>query len=91
MKRVRISTTVDADRLEACRRLLKARNSQLVDRALSALIAELEAEHDLTALERALYDDDPDLAWQTPPVPDLPYNGRIPRAVTRLAAARRRR
>ena len=65
-------------------------DSEVVDRALAALIAEIEAERDLAALEAAPYDTDPDLAWEAPPGPDLPYEGRVPRAVLRLADRRRR-
>jgi hypothetical protein len=91
MKRVRISTTVDRDRLVVCRRLLGGKDSQLLDRALQALVNELESERELAALEAHPYDDDPDLAWEAPPGPDLPYDGDVPKDVIRLAARRRRR
>ncbi len=90
MKRVRISTTVDRERLAACRRLLGVPDSQLVDRALEALVAELEGERELAALAARPYEDDPDLAWEAPPGPDLPYDGDVPKDVVRLAARRRR-
>lgn len=85
MSRVRISTTVDGEQLERCRRLLDISDSQLLDRALDALIDERERE----ALGRLPYDDDPDLAWSAPDGPDMPYDGEIPEDVRRLAEQRR--
>jgi hypothetical protein len=91
MTRVRISTTVDAQRLATVRQLLGANDSQIVDRALAALIEQLEAEAEAAALTADPYEDDPDLAWEAPPGPDLPYDGEVPADVLRLAAQRRRR
>lgn len=91
MSRVRISTTVDEGRLQRCRRLLGLRDSKLVDRALAALIEEVEATHEREALDAQPYDDDPELAWEAPPGPALPYDGEVPAAVTELAERRRRR
>lgn len=71
--------------------MLRVADSQIVDRALGALITELDAERELAALEANPYEDDPDLAWEAPPGPDLPYEGRVPASVSRLAARRRRR
>lgn len=89
MARVRISTTVDAQRWEAARRLLGVSNSQIVDRALAVLIDHLEAEQERVALAALPYEDDPDLAWEAPPGPDLPYDGEVPADVLRLAEQRR--
>lgn len=86
MSRVRISTTVDGEQLERCRQLLGVSDSQLLDRALDALIEDRERE----ALARLPYDDDPELAWSAPDGPDLPYDGEIPEGVLRLAEQRRR-
>ena len=78
MPRVRVSTTVDAERLAAARRLLPGTDSQLLDRALAALVEQLEAQREQEALATHPYEDDPDLAWQAQPGPDLPYDGPIP-------------
>lgn len=90
MARMRISTTVDAQRLAAARRLLPGTDSRLLDRALAALVEQLEAERELAALTNHPYEDDPDLAWPAPPGPDLPYDGDVPADVMRLAQRRRR-
>lgn len=91
MARVRISTTVDAQQLATVRQLMRAPDSRILDRALAALVAQLEAERELEALSAAPYEDDPDLAWTGTPGPDLPYDGSVPVEVLRLAARRRRR
>jgi hypothetical protein len=91
MARTRISTTVDTDRLELCRRTLGVPDSELVDRALAALARELLTRQERAALAAAPYDEDPDLDWQAPAGPDLPYAGEIPEEVMRLAAERRAR
>ncbi|CAN5134456.1 hypothetical protein BH20ACT9_BH20ACT9_08160 [soil metagenome] len=91
MTRTRLSTTVDAHRLAEARRRLAVSDSELVDRALAALIDDLEAERERTALAEWPYEDDPELAWQVPVGPDLPYDHDIPRDVLDLAAERRRR
>jgi hypothetical protein len=90
MRRVRISTTVDATALATARRLAPGTDSQLLDRALVALVAQLEEEQELAALAEHPYEDDPDLAWQAPPGPDLPYTGTVPAEVMKLAQRRRR-
>ncbi|MGH8906279.1 MAG: hypothetical protein ACRD0K_07155 [Egibacteraceae bacterium] len=90
MTRVRISTTVDANRLAEARRRLGAADSEIIDRALTALIEQLEAERELAALTEFPYEDDPDLMWEAPRGPDLPYDGEVPADVLRLAAQRRR-
>lgn len=91
MTRVRVSTTVDAQRLATVRHMLGTSDSQILDRALAALIEKLEAEQELAALAALPYEDDPDLAWPVVPAPDLPYEGEVPAEVLRLAAKRRRR
>lgn len=91
MTRVRISTTVDGSRLEAARRLLAVGDSALLDRALAALVDELEAEHERQVLDAMPYEEDPDLSWRPLAGSGLPYDGEVPEDVERLAAARRRR
>ena len=91
MRRERISTTVDAATLDRTRRLLPGPDSRLLDRALAALVHELEAEREVTALAAHPYEHDPDLAWAAPAGPDLPYNGEVPPEVLALARRRRRR
>jgi hypothetical protein len=88
---VRISTTVDQERLAACRQLLATSDSKLFDRALALLLDALEAEREQTVLDALPYDSDPDLDWQAPPGADMPYDGDVPDDVQRLARARRRR
>ena len=91
MARMRLSTTVDADRLAELRRRLDLPDSELVDRAMAALARELLGEHERAAIAAAPYEADPDLAWQAPPGPDLPYDGEVPEEVRRLAVERRAR
>ena len=88
MKRVRISTTVDAWRLARTREMSGLSDSQLLDRALAALLGQLEHEREIAALERHPYDEDPQLSWGSPATP-LPYDGNIPDAVVQLAQQRR--
>ncbi|MGH3939227.1 MAG: hypothetical protein ACRDTG_11440 [Pseudonocardiaceae bacterium] len=90
MKRVRISATVDGERLEVAARLAGETGSQLLDRALTALIEQLESDRELAALTNHPYDEDPELAWEAPPGPDLPYDGAVPDDILELAQARRR-
>ena len=90
MTRVRISTTVDAERLERARALLAMSDSRLLDRALAALLDQFEAARELAALDRQPYDEDADLTWRTAPPPPLPYDGDVPDDVLALAEARRR-
>lgn len=90
MKRVRLSTTVDATSLARARQLLPGSDSLVIDRALAALIQELDGERELTALTAHPYDTDPDLVWEVPAGPDLPYDGDIPEEVMELARRRRR-
>jgi hypothetical protein len=90
MDRARISTTVNATALERARRLLPGNDSRLLDRALLALIEDLEGERELAALAALPYEDDPDLAWEVPPGPDLPFDGDVPEDVIELASRRRR-
>ncbi len=80
---------MDAARLERCRELLGVSDSQLVDDALGALLRELSGAVERAAIDAWPYEQDPDVAWQAPPGPDLPYDGQVPEAVQRLAAERR--
>ncbi len=91
MSRERISTTVDRDRLMACRRLLGTSDSKLFDKALVVLLDELEGDRERQALDVIPYHEDTDIAWEAPEAPSLPYDGEVPEDVQRLAAARRRR
>lgn len=90
MKRVRISATVDGERLRMAAELAGATGSALLDQALAALVEQLAAQREIAALEQQPYDADPDLAWQPPPGPALVYDGDIPADVVALAQARRR-
>jgi len=90
MARVRISTTVDAGQWEQSRKLLGLPASKIVDKALRALLEQLEAQRDLDALEKFPYEQDPDLSWSVAPSESLPYDGDVPAEVLRLAAKRRR-
>ena len=91
MNRARISTTVDARSLRRARQLLPGTDSHLLDRALLSLIEELEEDRELAALAALPYEDDPDLAWEARPGPDLPYDGEVPEDVIQLSLQRRRR
>lgn len=90
MTRVRISTTVDGARLEAARAKLGMPDSVIVDRALAALLDELEGQRESEALDAMPYEEDPDLSWAAPGAPDLAYDDTVPPDVQRLAGARRR-
>lgn len=90
MSRVRISTTVDGERLARCRALVDGTDSQLLDRALALLLEAQEQERERRALEHLPYDDDPDVSWSAPLGPDLAYLGDVPDEVQRLAEERRR-
>ncbi|MGI8776028.1 MAG: hypothetical protein ACR2LJ_01225 [Acidimicrobiales bacterium] len=89
MNRVRISTTVNGERLDRCRRLAGDSDSRMLDQALEALIDRIEARREVEALEKSPYADDPNLAWTAPEGPDLPYDGDVPPDVRKLAAQRR--
>jgi hypothetical protein len=91
MGRERISTTVDRDRLAACRRLVGTRDSKLFDQALAALLEDLEGVRERQALIVMPDHEGADVASEGPETPSLPYEGEVPEDVQRLAAARRRR
>ena len=91
MNRVRVSTTVDAHFLGRARRLLPLADGRLLDRALVALVQQLEEVRESAVLTAQPYEDDPELAWLAPDGPDLPYDGEIPREVVELSRRRRRR
>jgi len=89
MSRIRISTTVDSVGLSTARRLVAGPDSVLLDRALAALVEQLEADQERAALDAHPYEADPDVAWEAPTGPDLPYDGTVPADVVRLARRRR--
>lgn len=92
MKRVRVSTTVDAERLGRARQLRSGRDSELFDAALAALIEQEEHRLELLALDRAPYEGDEELAAADPGIDwdrELPYDGSIPHDVVELARQRR--
>ena len=88
VKRVRVATTVDAHRVTALR-LLGAPSSEIVDRALAALIDQLETAHEREVLTALPYEDDSDLAWEAAADQSLPYEADVPADVVRLAKQRR--
>ncbi|HEY8524986.1 MAG TPA: hypothetical protein VIL48_08495 [Acidimicrobiales bacterium] len=90
MARTRISTTVDGERLARARALVPVPDSELLDRALSALVDQILTDKEIEAITAMPYEDDPDLSWEAPPGPDLPYDGDIPADVRALAEQRRR-
>ncbi|MGH9247794.1 MAG: hypothetical protein ACRD29_26470 [Acidimicrobiales bacterium] len=94
MTRVRISTTVDEERLGRARRLRSGRDSELFDAALAALIELEERQRERRALDHAPYEDDDDLVAPDPGIDwdrELPYDGSIPDEVVELARRRRAR
>ena len=76
--RARLSTTVDAQRLAEARRWLAVSDSELIDRALGALIDHLVAERERTALTEWPYEDDPELSWHVPVGPGSSLRRRRP-------------
>ena len=92
MSRVRISTSVDADRLARARRFGLGRDSALIDAALDALIDREEQRREIAALDHSPYDADPELRLGDPRIDwdqELPYNGGVPADVIELARRRR--
>ncbi len=92
MTRVRISTTVDGERLERARRRLGLRDSELFDVALEAALRESIIASELATLERLPYSSDPELARPDLPGDDrnaFPYDGDVPARVRELAKQRR--
>ncbi len=80
-----------AQRMRArCRQLLAVSDAQLVDRALAALLDEIETRREHAALDEHPYENDPDLNWEVPSGPSLPYDGAVPAEVLELARRRRR-
>jgi len=89
MSRVRISTSVDADRLARARGFGLGRD--LIDAALVALIDREEQRRELAALDRSPYDANPELRLDDPRVDwdqELPYDGGVPADVIELARRR---
>jgi len=94
MSRVRISTSVDADRLARARRFGLGRDSELIDAALAALIDREEQRRELAALEHSPYEADTELWLDNPRVDwdqELPYDGGVPADVIELARTQNRR
>lgn len=90
MPRSRISTTVDGVRLAHARALFAGRDAEMLDRALAALIDEIETAREIAALKENPYDSDPMLNIPLMPFPDdLPYDGEVPPDVIALAEKRR--
>ena len=87
--RVRISTTVDQERLNEARARSGDRDSELMDRALAALLDALDAEAELRALEVAPYALDPELAMPDAGAGADDYDGVVPSNIMRLAKRRR--
>lgn len=90
MPRTRISTTVDAHNMAIARSLLGKPDSEVIDQALKALIDRLEGEREFAALRKHPYEQDPDLSWQSPQGPPLPYDADVPADVLALAEKRRK-
>lgn len=90
MNRVRISTTVDGERLTACRNALGISDSRILDKALALLLDRLEEIREQEALRAMPYHEDTDLAWDVSVGPGLLYDGEVPEDVRRLAESRRR-
>ncbi len=91
MNRVRISTTVDAERLGLARALAGSTDARLFDRALVLFIEAAEGQREREALAALPYDEDPELLLPPAVALDgLPYDGDVPAAVLRLAEERRR-
>lgn len=62
----------------------------MLDRALAALIDEIETAREIAALKENPYDSDPMLNIPLMPFPDdLPYDGEVPPDVIALAEKRR--
>ncbi len=89
MSRTRVSTTVDGERLAHARALFDGPDSELLDRALELLVRRLDAQRERAALSAAPYEDDPEVSWEAPPGPPLPYDGDVPDEVLELARERR--
>jgi len=69
--------------------MVDAPDSRILDRALRALIDQMEQAQEIAALAALPYEDDPDLNWAPLPSADLPYDGEVPPEVLRMAAERR--
>jgi hypothetical protein len=89
MDRMRISTTVDGISLTHARALFAGRDAEMLDRALGALIDELETQREITALRAHPYENDPMLDLPLMESPDAPYDGAVPAHVVALAQKRR--
>lgn len=75
--------------MTVARSLVTGPDSQVIDRALGALIDAVEEERELLALRQHPYEQDPDLSWDAPPALPLPYDAQVPADVLALAHERR--
>ncbi len=92
MARTRISTTVDTAQLERARSMGGCRDSELLDRALVALVDQEERRREMIAFAEHPYESDADLDLPTPDIDwdaELPYDGDVPAAVVERARRRR--
>ena len=90
MTRVRISTTIDESVLRTARSVHGGPDARMVEEALVALIAAERADAERAALALHPYETDPELTWSGDDGALLPFDGPVPAAVQRLAAARRK-
>jgi hypothetical protein len=56
---------------------------------LACLLDEIETRQEHAALDEHPYEKDPDLNWEAPVGPPLPYDGTVPADVIELARRRR--
>ena len=92
MNRTRISTTVDGAVLEQARQLSGARDADMFDAAMLALIEKIQGERELAALSDWPYAEDPELVMPQAPadfLDALPYSGAVPPELVKLAKQRR--
>lgn len=82
---------MDSARLATARATHDLPDSQLIDRAIRALLDQDEARRERAALLAAPYEDDDDLSWTAAPGEPLPYDGDVPAEVLALARERRAR
>lgn len=93
MNRVRVSTTVDSEKLKQAEALVGAPRSALFDAALAALIEKRLDAQEIAALSANPYQRDSELFLPKSEIDwdvELPYDGEIPPNVVALAKRRRR-
>lgn len=91
MNRVRVSTTIDGDRLSRARELTSVRDSELFDLAIDALLQALIARRETEAIGRFPYHADPELHMGRGAGDadnELDYTGGVPPEVRALAKKR---